>query len=118
MLGFFAGMTPGGRRLQAVAWLCRAVSPLTTQLSPPPPVLWKDVTALADAHLLLPELHAAIERHGLQTAVPTGLGDMIAEIDHLNAARNALLRLQMTEISRSVRRRGDAGLVEGSGGIA
>lgn len=93
----------GRRRLEALAWLCRAVSPLfpAGTVTTPPAVLWPVVVALADQHLLLPELALALHRHGLAAGAPGDLVALLDDIHALNRERNAALRAQMRDMAQA-----------------
>jgi hypothetical protein len=96
------GVVRRAERLDALTWLCRATSPLTEAALPAPAALWPEIIARADAHLLLPELKLALDRLGLTAEAPAEAAAFLDAVYQLNCERNALLRLQMTEISHAL----------------
>lgn len=92
------------RAEQLLVWLCRVLSPRTPAgaVTPLSPVEWRTVIALADQHLLLPELHLAALRHGPALGAPVEVRETLEAVHFLNADRNGQLRDQMRHLSRAL----------------
>ncbi|WP_413205374.1 nucleotidyltransferase family protein [Rhodospirillum sp. A1_3_36] len=97
----------GKASLSALSWLCRAVSPLTTNLEAPDPALWSRIMPLADQHMLLPVLLPALNRHdSLTKDIPPEVMDGLAAFHDLNQGRNGLLREQMGNLTAALNKDG------------
>lgn len=93
---------------QLLRWLCRTLSPLTPAgaVTPVQPADWRMVMALADQHLLLPELYLAALRHGPALNAPAEVVETLEAVHFLNADRNGRLRDQMQHLSLALTRAG------------
>jgi hypothetical protein len=89
-------------RREAYALLCRILAPAGNDAIPetrPEDPRWPILFELADAHLVLPELHPRLIDRCLQESVPEAMLSCLVEIDRMMATRNAELLAQMKEIN-------------------
>ncbi len=114
------------RRLKHFIWVCRVVSPFSTQAQiieqAPGPISWELVFAAASAHFILPFVHPCLEERCLLELAPPEARGALEQIYLLNADRNAALADQMERVSRALNRtgivpvwlKGAARLIEGT----
>lgn len=96
------------RRLTAQRQLCRLVSPLT----PPGTVLapaaedWPTLLELADRHMMMLELEAALHRHDLWNAAPAPVRELMTTLRDLHRQRLGRMRAQMREVTGALNQAG------------
>lgn len=95
-------------RVQGVRQLCRLVSPLTPPGTAPRPAEgdWVLLLELADRHMMVPELEAALHRHGHGEHVPGPVAELLAAIRDLHRKRLRRLRAQMREVTEALNHAG------------
>lgn len=95
-------------RVDGVRQLCRLVSPLTpagtARLTGDGE--WPMLLELADRHMMMLELDAALHRHGHGDHVPGPVADLLATIRDLHRERLHRMRVQMREVTAALNQAG------------
>lgn len=91
-------------RLALQRLLCRLVSPLTPPGTAPAPEAedWPTLVELADRHMMMLELEAALHRHGLWDSAPDPARDLLSTLRGLHRQRLHRMREQMREVTAAL----------------